>query len=262
MSANIGIGPDRIHQIAMKNEYKFDVFVPTQVGKHYFAYISCQEGNIYDEPDMEIKGVHLKSSNVPKPVMAAAKQMMKDIMDTVMQGKKISLYAMLKRVGDVEREIRRSVLAGEPTYFRIAQIKTPASYTKSEEESPYQHYLFWEEVMAPKYGPAPQPPYACSKVSVDLGSKTALREWAEKIEDTELRDRLQKWIERTNKNGVQAFLLPSENLGIHGMPKEISSVMDMRRTIFDLSGVLYLIIECLGFYCVNKSLTTLISDVY
>ena len=48
MSANFGIETERIHQIAMKNEFKFDVFVPTQVAKHYYALISCQEGNVFD----------------------------------------------------------------------------------------------------------------------------------------------------------------------------------------------------------------------
>ena len=49
----------------MKNEYKFDVFVPTQVAKHYYASIGCQEGNLYKAQEPEIKGVHLKSSNAP-----------------------------------------------------------------------------------------------------------------------------------------------------------------------------------------------------
>ena len=168
MSANFGVEQKRIHQIAMKNEFKFDVFVPTNVGKHYFAYISCREGNIYKEFGKEIKGVHLKSSNVPKVIMKQADDMMTEIMDTVIRGEKISLKKFLTEIADTEREVKRSILAGESTYFRNAQVKSADSYTKDEELSPYQNYTFWQEVFAPKYGDAPPPPYSCSKVCLKL----------------------------------------------------------------------------------------------
>lgn len=262
MSANFGIETERIHQVAMKNEYKFDVFVPTPVGKHYFAYISCQEGNIYKDFVKEIKGVHLKSSNVPIEIMSKAEDMMTEIMDTVISGRKISIMSMLKKVGDIEREVKRSVLAGEPTYFRNAQIKTPESYTKVAEESPYQHYLLWQEVFAPKYGDAPAPPYAGVKACVDLKSTTSMKNWIAGIKDRALADRLERWVIKYKKVGMQAMLLPQENLRLQGMPEEIAMVMDMRKTVIDMTGVFYLIMETLGFYCMNDSLTNLISDRY
>lgn len=262
MSANFGIETDRIHQVAMKNEFKFDVFVPTQVGKHYFAYISCQEGNIYSHFEKEIKGVHLKSSNVPAEIMDQAEAMMAEIMDTVISGKKISLMKMLTKVGDIEREIKRSVLAGESTYFRGAQIKTPESYTKSAEESPYQHYMLWQEVFAPKYGDAPAPPYSGVKVGVDLKSATSVKEWIANIKDRDLARRLEAWLIKNKKAGLQALLLPQENLRLYGMPEEIAMVMDTRKIIFDMTSVFYIILETLGFYCVNDNITHLVSDKY
>lgn len=262
MSANFGIETERIHQVAMKNEFKFDVFVPTQVGKHYFAYISCQEGNIYKEFEMEIKGVHLKSSNVPTIVMDQAEAMMREIMDTVIAGKKISLLKMLKKVGDIEREVVRSLHAGESTYFRGAQIKTPESYTKSAEESPYQHYLLWQEVFAPKYGDAPAPPYAGVKVNVDLKSTTSMKNWITNIKDRDLATRLEQWVIKNNKVGMQAMLLPQENMRLYGMPEEIAMVMDTRKIVFDMTSVFYIILETLGFYCANDNLTHLVSDKY
>ena len=262
MSANFGIETKRIHQVAMKNEFKFDVFVPTPVGKHYFAYISCQEGNLYSEYEMEIKGVHLKSSNVPRVIMKQAEAMMKEIMDTVISGQKISLLKMLKQVGDIEREVARSVLAGESTYFRSAQIKTSDSYTKDEEGSPFQYYKFWQEVFAPKYGDAPAPPYSASKVSVLLKSKTSMTAWIDAIEDKALAQRLRVWAERTGKTGAKTFALPEQTLAQSGMPKEIAQVLDMRKTIYEVTSVFYILLESIGYYCVNSGLTRLISDEY
>jgi hypothetical protein len=262
MSANFGIESDRIHQIAMKNEFKFDIFVPTQVGKHYFAYIFGQEGNINKEYEMEIKGVHLKSSNVPSIITDQAESMMKEIMDTVISGRKISLNKMLTKVGDIEREVIRSVTVGELTYFRSAQIKTPESYTKSEEGSPYQHYVMWQEVFAPKYGDVSPPPYAGVKINVDLKSATSVRAWIASIKDRALAQRLETWIVKNQKVGMQTLVLPQECLRSRGMPEEIVSVMETRKIVFDMTGIFYLILETLGFYCVNDNLTHLISDVY
>jgi hypothetical protein len=262
MSANMGIESKRIHQIAMKNEYKFDVFIPTQVGKHYFAYISCQEGNIYKDYEMEIKGVHLKSSNVPSIITDKAESMMKEIMDTVVSGKKISLYALLRKVADTEREIVRSVKAGESTYFRSAQIKSPESYTKSEEDSPYQHYTMWQEVFAPKYGDAPIPPYAGVKVNVDLKSSTSMKKWVANIKDKALAQRLESWMIKNQKLGMQTVILPQESLRLKGMPEEIEIVMDIRKIVFDMTGILYLILETLGYYIANDNITRLAMDQY
>jgi hypothetical protein len=246
----------------MKNEYYFPVFSPTQVGKHYFAVMAAQEGNVYEKLKMEIKGVHLKSSNVPKEIMSKAEIMMSDIVADIMANKKISLRHYLTLVADVEREIKRSVLAGEPTYFRKGQIKIPQAYTKSAEESPYQYHLFWQEVFAPKYGYTSEPPYGCLKVSVDLGSRSSLRKWVASIEDKALSLRLENWLSKMEKNGIQSLLISEEALRISGMPPEIAAVMDMRKTIFDVTSVFYIILETLGFYCVNKNLTRLISDEY
>lgn len=262
MSANFGIETKRIHQVAMKNEYAFPVFVPTQVGKHYFAAIAVQEGNIYKDIEMEIKGVHLKSSNVPKTIMKKAEDMMEEIVRTLMDNKKISILKYLKHVADIEREISRSLLAGESTYFRKAQIKIPEAYTKSAEESPYQHHLLWQEVFAPKYSDAPVAPYSCLKISVDLGSRQAIKNWIASIEDKALALRLEAWVNRNNKGSIQSFLFSEETLALNGMPLEITKVMDIRKTVFDLTSVFYIILETLGVYMVNKNKTRLISDEY
>lgn len=261
MSANFGIAHKRIHQVAMKNEFKFDVFVPTQVGKHYFANISCQEGNIYMEYEFEIKGVHLKSSNVPAAIMAKATTMMKAIMDDTAKGNKISLKKKLLEIATIEREIIASAVAGESTYFRAAQIKSPDSY-KNAAQSPYQHYLMWQEIFAPKYGKVPEPPYSCLKVPVNLPNQSAIKSWIESIGDAGIRERLRAWNESTKKTQITTFLLPQQHMASKGIPAEIVQVMDQRRLMLDNTMVFYIIMETLGYYCVNDKITELISDYH
>ena len=109
MSVNSGIEESRIHQMAMKNEYTFDVLVPTQIAKHYFGGISCQEGQVYSEMKSEIKGVHLKSSNVSKGVITRAKKLMDDTVLRIMREEKIRIFDVLKHVADIEREFIDSI---------------------------------------------------------------------------------------------------------------------------------------------------------
>lgn len=262
MSANFGIETARIHQVAMKNEFKFDVFVPTQVGKHYFAYIGCQEGNLYIEYDMEIKGVHLKSSNVPAHVMKEAENLMREIMDLAAQGKSISIKKILDKIATVEKDIVASALRGEPTYFRSQQIKSANSYSLEPHRSPYQHYTMWQECFASKYGDLPPPPYSVSKVAVNLSNQNAILAWINSIEDEQVRKNLTLWNAKAKKAGMGAFLLPQSILAEKGIPEEIVKVMDTRRLVLDITMVFYLILETLGYYCIDDKISELVSDYY
>lgn len=262
MSANFGVEKSRLFQIAMKNEFKFDVFVPTQVAKHYYALIGCQEGNLFGKYKMEIKGVHLKSSNVPRAVMQRSQDMMREISDTVVSGKKLSILKYLTDVADVEREVKRSVEQGSSDYFRLGQIKPMGSYKKGADESPFSHYLMWNEVFGPKYGMAPEPPYSAVKVSTELTSPAALNEWLLTMEDRELAARMQAWCQRNNRSRITTFLLPDVAIQMHGIPKEILGVIGAREIILDVTKSFYLILESLGFYVLNKHSTRLVSDYY
>ena len=264
MSANFGIEQKRLHQIAMKNEYKFDVFVPTNVAKHYFALIGCQEGNLFSDYEMEIKGVHLKSSNAPKAINAEAKKMMRYIMDAVLEGRLLSLNHLLKWVADIERGVVESIEKGSPEYFRRGQIKIPASYSKAPEESPYSYYLLWEEVFAAKYGSSQPPPFSCLKLSTELDSPTKTKAWLAAMEDRDLAARMEAWMVKY-KGAVCAmttFQLPEQVVISNGIPKEIMAVMGVRKMVADTTRVFYILLESCGYYALNDKLTRLCMDTH
>jgi len=262
MSANFGIENARIHQIAMKNEFKFDVFVPTQVAKHYFALIGCQEGNLFDKYKKEIKGVHLKSSNAPVRIMEQATTMMTDIMNDVIAGKKISLKAMLTRVADIERSVYSDIRNGGSEYFRKGQIKQAASYTKGPMESNYIFYSMWEDVFSPKYGSIQEPPYMCLKFATDLDTPSKTKTWLDSLEDRDLANRMAAWMQKYNKKYIGLLQLPEQAILQNGIPTEVLSAMNVRKIVADTCSVFYLILETLGYYCSNDKLTRLVSDQY
>lgn len=262
MSANMGIEESRLNQIAMKNEYKFDVFVPTSVAKHYFAIIGCQEGNLYEEYDMEVKGVHLKSSNVPKSIMKKAKDMMQEIMFTIVEGKKLSILKFLKEVGDIERDVMASIARGSSDFFRVGRINPSGSYKLPPEQSPYMHHVLWNEVFGPKYGMMQDPPYATIKVSTDLPNQIAINSWLAQMEDRELAERMQTWLTKNNRKNLNTMLLPDIVIQGRGIPSEILATVNTRKIILDCTKVFYLVLESLGVYMLGNKKVALVSDMY
>ena len=259
MSVNTGIERSRIHQIAMKNEFYFPVFVPTSVGKHYFASISCQEGNVYDKIKREIKGVHLKNSNSPKEITNAASEMMNEIMDTVMKGEKLSLYYYIKRVADIERYVYEGIKKG--SFFRLGQIKSPDSYKNEPESSPYLHYLLWTKVFAPKYGTFSEPPYDVIHVSTKLVGSNKTQAWLQSIEDKEFAARMESFLLEYGKKDLPTIQIPVDAVA-SGIPEEIKSVINERDIVANLCKIFYLILETLGYYVFNDNRTFLVSDMY
>lgn len=248
MSANIGVEQKRLHQVAMKNEFFFPVFIPTQLNKHYFAKILCQEGNVFSKMKNEIKGVHLKSSNVPKNITAFAEDLMNSIMDAAMKGENISLVNTLKSIAVFENTIMQSLLSGETTYYKLMQIKSSEAYKSTNGSSPYNHHVFWQTVFAPSYAPAPNPTYSCIKIPTIVSNKTALLKWADSIADIDIKPRLISYMSKNKKDSYPTIYLSQENIGMHGIPKEIQGIIDCRRIILDLCNSIYIVLETLGFY--------------
>ena len=261
-SANAGISKRNLRRIAMKNEFYFPVFIPTSVNKHYFASISCQEGNVYSKLKREIKGVHLKNSNSPKYIISEATKMMNDIMDSIMAGKKVSVIEYITRVANIERYVYNEVLKGNPEFFRAGVIKQSNSYNAEANRSPYYHYMLWQSVFAPKYGEVQEPPYDVVSVSTTVDKPTLLKQYIESIEDKDFSSRLSTFLASNDKTTLATILLPTSVMLSSGMPSEIQKIVDARSIVINLSKIFYLVLETLGFNILNKKNSCLVSDYY
>lgn len=262
MSKNAGFIDERMYQVAMKNEFFFPVFVPTNVAKHYYAIMSAQEGNVYKDYKMEIKGVHLKSSNVPKSIMGEASQLMEDIARTVASDKKLSIVQIQKRIAKQEHLIYAGLKRGDRMYFRLGEIKNPAGYAKEKEHSPYLYHMFWEECMAPKYGSYGEPPYQVLRVATRLTNPSLTAEWLKEMKDREMAERIARWMVKYGKKELPSMQIPVAVTLVHEMPEEVQSAMNARKIVADLSKVFYLVMETLGVHVMTKHQTKLMSDIY
>lgn len=261
-SANLGIVEKQIHKLTMKNEYAFPVLVTTPRSKHYFALRSAQEGNVFKEMDMEVKGVELITSNAPPYVMDLLEEYMKKLMLTIMEKGHLTLEEVMDPVVAIENEIRDDILKGGYKFMRFMQIKDSGSYVGGEDAANYQHYHIWRDVFGDKYGHTVAPPYMAVKVSVAIDKPASLNRWLDEIEDRVIAEKMGKWLEEKQKKYMTNFLLPLEILESKGIPKEIIKAIDIRQLIFNIMKPYYLVLEALGFYMVTDNNTRLISDQY
>lgn len=263
MSANLNVEEKNMFRIAMKSEYRFDVFVPTEIGKTYYATIGSQEGNIKAEPEREVKGVQLKSSNAPEQLNKLAGKMMNDIMDTVLAKQKISILKILTEIADIERMVMASIRQGESTYLRRGGIKSPESYSAGPEESNYQNHTLWEIIFAPKYGRITPPPYNTAKISLTTLDHKQLAKWIETMPDRELAQRAAAYFARKGKTEFTTFHAPVEVLRSIGVPAEIEMIINYRKIVGELMNSFRLVLGSLGFDMFwSGDNPALISDTY
>lgn len=262
MSANLGIESKQIHQISMKNEFYFNQFFLTSSAKHYFAEQNSREGGVFKVPKLEIKGVELRSSNAPDSVMNEVKEYAKYIMRFAMSGGKMTYRDVFEPIYRIEKDILDDVRTGGYKYLRSMQIKDKDSYVDAEDSSAYQQHMFWSEVFAPKYGYPDDPPYRAVKVSLTTNNKTKLANWVANIKDKQLQERLSNWMMRVGKTSITTVMLPEQIISVHGVPEEILEVADIRKLIFGIVSPFYLILESLGIYMKDKTISKLVVDFY
>ena len=246
LSKNMNIDEELLNTLAMKNEFLWLIHVPAEVSKHYFAYTVMCEGNVYKEADMEVKGVHLKNSAIPKHITADAKEIMQYILSTVAENKKIKFNDVVRRVIALEQEITDSIRRGETKYLKKSKIKNKEAYSKDEFKSPYQRHQFWIDVWSPKYGDIQDPPYDVVKLPTTVRTPTHTRAWLASIEDVDLRERLAAWLIKYNKKNLPTIYLNEIYVVGNGVPKEIIDVIDTKRIIMDITLQHRVILETLG----------------
>ena len=254
ISKSMNVEEELLNVLAMKNEYLWLVHSPCVVSKHYYALTVMQEGNVYKDSELEIKGQILKNSAMPQHVIKDGKELITEVLTTVSSNKKIRLTEVLERIGKLEDDIVSSVNRGEAIYLRKSKVKDKEAYAQDEFKSPYQRHVFWQDVFAPKYGEIEPPPYDVIKIPTIVTSKTSLNNWLDSITDLELKNRLVTWLTAYSKKDLPTIYLNESYIQSNGIPEEILSVIDIKRIIFDTTLQHRTILETLGVM-LNENLT-------
>lgn len=255
-SANMNVEKPRLHDLAMKNEFYWDVMTPMNVRKHYFANTLIQEGNVYKNPDLLMKGVHLVSSNTPKLVKDKLRQLVDYIQTTVTSNNKLSVSYMVTEIADLEVRISESIMRGDSEFLRNMTIKDKDAYKLSEEESPYLHYLLWTNALSKHYPTEVSPPFGVIKIPTTIETPSAFKKWLSEIKNEGLKATLTEWFAKYDKTKLATLYLPTAYTEVNGIPEVFKDVVDVRRIVLDVCNSLYLLLESMGIYKIPDALVT------
>ena len=234
--------------IKMKNEFFWNLFTSTNVSKHYFANILIQEGNVFAEPDLELKGVHLIASSVHQDIRDIAYQTIDYIHTTLSSGNKISLNYLATTTANLERKIIEDIRLGNPSIFRVDKIKEESAYKLDRLKSPYIHHMLWTEVFKDKYGNPGVPTYMVINVPTKLKSRNAIKHYLEKLEDREIATKLERFLSKYNKDSLGTFRAPLNVVSGKRLPDEIYQAVDFHKVVTNNVNIMYLILESCGFF--------------
>lgn len=258
LSKNINIANKHLYRNNMKNEYLFGSYVTTDMSKHYFALQLMVEGVINNTLELECKGVHLRGVNIAMKVRDLGMDLMMETLGVIHEGKQMNAPELLKRIGDMERELQEELSTGGWSWLSKSTIKAAEMYSDPESSVHYYHQL-WENAFAPFYGEAPSLPYRAFKVKLNTNNRGKLSEYLDQMENKQMAQFIR---EQTNGRGkLEMFYVPEEMvLSIGGIPKEMLGAIDTRTIISENLSNLYTILRSLGIYITNKKITRLISD--
>ena len=251
-AGNMGMNKKEGSYLEMKNEFFWDVFVNTNVSKHYFANVKIREGNVFNKPklvdSLEKKGVNLIAPNAYVDARNISEDLMVDIMHKVGSNQKISLKETLDTIKKAEELIYKKIVSGSPDVLKLEKIKPAKSYTVEPHKSNYVYYTLWQDVFSDKYGNSPDPQYMAVKIPTTLTTKRAMSEFVDSINDDSIRNKFKAFLILTGKTTIPTFRLPLIIIYTNGIPKELLSVIDYKRVIKDNVNHLYMILESLGYY--------------
>lgn len=260
LSMNMNVTEQNRNLLGMKNEFFFGGYVTTLMSKHYYALKRMCEGVIYEEPEMETKGVHLKGAKISKLIRDASLKLQERIIESIESKVKLDPAVELNHIGNLERNVYSDLKSGKWEWLTKQTIKGKGAYAKPQSSVFFYHQL-WTDVFSPKYGNAPDLPYVSVKVNVELGSKQKTKDFLATVPDREFAERFLAFCEKTDRWEFDTLSLPMENLRfMNDIPSEVKSALDFRTVIKQNFKSIYTVLESAGLYFLNDNISRLVSD--
>lgn len=247
-TSNLNVPDNLKGKITYKGEFYWHTMTPMSVAKHYFASVAIQEGNVFANDDLELKGVNLIASNAPMFVQKITKDTIIEINETINRNEKLSLMKYIKIAADLERRLLKELAEGNTEVLKMGKLKEASGYKLGPDKSPYINHILWDTVLSDKYGKIDEPPYTTVKVPTTLKTKRLLNNFLDNMEDQVLKNKFLDFCAKYDKDSIGTFHLPMVIIGEHGIPEDLIPAIDSDRIVFDSLGALYMVLSGIGFY--------------
>lgn len=251
---NMNVAKDEIERqrLNLKPEFFMVVFNLMSVSKHYAAALLIENGNVFEEMEVELKGGTLKNSAIPDEVRQVNMAITRGIMTDIIQHGKVSIVKFVGLAARMEAEMLKSMFNGKAEYLRTFNIDKAESYKiKDPTKNSSQHAVFWNDIFGDDLDHIVIPPYRAVKVPVQLGNKTEIEDWLSSLPQ-KYQESARKWFKSHNKTTMKTFYVPQDYASSYGLPIDIQNAMAAKRLVLDICKMLYISLEPLAFYRKDK----------
>lgn len=129
-----GVEDNYLSKINMKNEFLLKTLMLTNGKKHYASLVTMQEGVIFKEPEVDIKGLAIKKTNTNKNVRQKVTEILEE---SILKSDSVKVGDIVKGYKKLEQEIYQSLKNGEVKY-----VSPDSSNSASNYDSPYSIKAF------------------------------------------------------------------------------------------------------------------------
>ena len=149
LARDFNVAENWVEFLSMKNEFYFGRILFGDVKKRYVDLQIIQEGKLLNDGAgiIEVKGMDFIKSVTKESV----REYYKDLcLEEILKPETIDLRTILKKVNWLKKELRRSMLAGESTYYRQANISSAEHYADPLRINGIRGVMLWNAI-EPQY---------------------------------------------------------------------------------------------------------------
>lgn len=259
LSDAMGVREDQFYRLAMKSEYFFPVMVLNNAQKHYCSLIEVREGKVYDEPELEVKGVNFKNSRLPSKLMDLTNKWYEKLMLDIMDNHRLTPEEIMALPVFIEHSIRESIESSRPHLYVTAKLRERGHYGDRAMSSVYAFVDLWNDVFANKYGAIVELPSTAVKVNVNLSSKARTKAFIASLPE-DMASSMEAWCTKNNRWKFTYLIVPQHMIATGFIPVEITPYVDIDKVLSTLTTQFYMYMDSFGVYRSNDKNNDWVSD--
>lgn len=250
LSVHLGCKGDDLKLLNFKGEYDFNSMIFYLIKKHYTGVMTIQEGRVLPEVKLDIKGIGLRNSAIPKVVIDKLKDF-----SIESQGRQTASHYLKELIG-MEKEMATDLRRGSTQFLKSISVKNKDEY-KDADASNHFYLEFWNFVFGEKYGQI-FTPVKCPCIFLRPFDQEVINDI--KIIDPEIVNRIKYYLKLFPKRNFGSIVM---NPIAKQIPEELIVWIDMRKHIYTNLKPLYLTMESFGLpLSHNHKHQLLVSDYY
>jgi hypothetical protein len=231
MTTNMGVAPEDRGRIKMKNEFYYPIFITSYMAKHYAGLIVIQEGAILPNPKLDIKGKNYRGSDIPAVSHLRFEEFVKDTIAHLSKTPSISGRDLLRTIGEHEKLVYTSLMAGEKTYLPTTPVNRLSDYEADPLRTNYLYYMLWEAVFKDEFGDFQIPNKGYALPVRDKGKYLMSEDWLDQLKSTypDMYDRLMAFVAEHPTKSFSRLIIPPS---LATVPDIIRPLIDVRHVLF------------------------------